>query len=339
MTLEKRIAAFGRLAERIKKLTEADKEELFAKAANENPWFTPDNISSALEGITLFLDPIALADWSAAYHIQDQNKSVGIVMAGNIPLVGFHDLLCVIISGNKAMVKLSSSDSVLTRTLIGWLIEEAPELAQSITLVERLNDAEAFIATGSDNTARYFHYYFGKKPHIIRQNRTSVAILTGEESQQDIDRLGSDIFSYFGLGCRNVSKIYIPEGYELPTFLDVLSATSHQQVIDHHKYCNNYDYNKSIYLVNGDKHLDTGFLLLKEEKESLVSPISVLYYAYYKRPQQLQLTLASQQDRIQCLVGHVDWLDDMVPFGQTQRPHLQDYADGVDTMAFLTHLS
>lgn len=338
MTLEKRIQAFVMLSERIRSMTTQERDTLFLKAANENPWFTPKNISSALDGILLMLDQPSITDWLSGYQIKDQNKRVGIVMAGNIPLVGFHDLLCVLLSGNKAMIKLSSSDSVLTSTIIDWLITLAPELGTAISIAERLNEADAIIATGSDNTARYFHYYFGKKPHIIRQNRTSVAILTGKESAEDIDRLGSDIFSYFGLGCRNVSKLYFPEGFALTSFLDVLSATPHREVIDHHKYANNYDYNKSIYLVNSDKHLDNGFVLLKED-EQLVSPISVLYYGYYQSPEQLQLMLTAQQDKIQCMVGDVDWLDGMVPFGQAQRPQLQDYADGVDTMEFLTQLN
>ena len=188
------------------------------------------------------------------------------------------------------MVKLSSSDKVLVSQLIDWLVEINKDFSNTIFIADRLNDADAVIATGSDNTARYFHYYFGKKPHIIRQNRTSVAVLTGDESKEDIDNLGSDIFSYYGLGCRNVSKIYVPQDFDFTAFLDALSKTAYQNITEHHKYSNNYDYNKSIFLVNGDKHLDTGFVLLKEL------------------------------------------------FGHTQLPQLSDYADGVDTMQFLSNL-
>lgn len=338
MTLEERIAGFAALGKRIDSLSNAEKAELSLRASNENAWFTEANISLALQALDEFLDESKISEWINKYNLKNQGKSVGLVLAGNIPMVGFHDLFCVLMSGNKVMAKLSSSDSILMRQLIEWLVNINQEFRDSIMIADRLNDADAIIATGSDNTARYFRYYFDKKPHIIRQNRTSVAVLTGEESTDDITSLGSDIFSYFGLGCRNVSKIYIPKGYKLEPFLDILSETVYQRITEHHKYSNNYDYNKSIYLVNGDNHLDTGFVLLKEEKEQLVSPISVLYYAYYDSPQQLQLTLAGQQDKIQCMVGAADWLDGLTPFGHTQRPQLGDYADGVDTMEFLTNL-
>ncbi len=339
MTLEERIAGFAALGKRIDSLSDAEKSELSRRASNENAWFTEANISLALQGLGEFLDASKISDWIDKYQLKNQMKSVGLVMAGNIPMVGFHDLFCVLMSGNKVMAKLSTSDSVLMNQLIDWLADINHEFKDSIVITDRLNNADAVIATGSDNTARYFRYYFGKKPHIIRQNRTSVAVLTGEETADDIASLGSDIFSYYGLGCRNVSKIFIPKGFDLPAFLDDLSSTTYQNVTEHHKYNNNYDYNKSIYLVNGDKHLDTGYVLLKEEKEQLVSPISVLYYAYYETPQQLLLTLASQQDKIQCTVGNVDWLEGIVPFGKTQRPQLGDYADGIDTMEFLSNLS
>lgn len=338
MTLEKRIKAFDALGDKIKNLSEDDSASLFRQAANENAWFTPTSISYALEGIQIFLHAQALNEWAENYRIKDQGKWVGIVMAGNIPMVGFHDLLSVLVSGNNAMVKLSSSDSVLVKTLIGWLIEIEPDFEKTISIVDRLNDAEAIIATGSNNTARYFHYYFSKKPHIIRQNRTSVAVLTGDESADEISELAKDIFTYYGLGCRNVSKLFIPKGFDLTGFLDALSKTSYQNITEHHKYNNNYDYNNSIYLVNGNDHLDTGFVLLKKEPEQLVSPISVIFYDHYDSPQQLQLTLAGLQDKIQCTVGNADWLDGLVPFGHTQQPQLNDYADGVDTMEFLTNL-
>jgi hypothetical protein len=338
MKLEERIAAFAALGKKIEGLSESEKTKLCGRAANENSWFTEAHILLALKGLQEFCDSSKVSNWISKYNLKDQGKSVGLVMAGNIPMVGFHDLFCVLMSGNKAMVKLSSSDKVLVSQLIDWLVEINKDFSNTIFIADRLNDADAVIATGSDNTARYFHYYFGKKPHIIRQNRTSVAVLTGDESKEDIDNLGSDIFSYYGLGCRNVSKIYVPQDFDFTAFLDALSKTNYQNITEHHKYSNNYDYNKSIFLVNGDKHLDTGFVLLKEDKEQLVSPISVIYYAFYDSPQQLQLTLAGQQDKIQCTVGNVDWLDGLKLFGHTQLPQLSDYADGVDTMQFLSNL-
>ncbi len=338
MQLEQRIEALEALGNRIRSIDQEEKDRLNATAVNENAWFTSKSINTAFKGLIEFLKPNLIEAWLSDYSIRDQGRSVGIVMAGNIPMVGFHDLLCVLLSGNKAMVKLSSSDSILVRQLIQWLVEIDPVFHEVIAIEERLNKAAAIIATGSDNTARYFKYYFGKKPYIIRQNRTSVAVLTGKESEKEIRGLADDIFTYYGLGCRNVSKLFLPVGFDFQSFLDQLSNTPHQNITEHHKYRNNYDYNKSIYLVNGDEHLDTGFALLKSEKSQLVSPISVLYYDTYESPQQLQLTLAGYQDKIQCVVSSAEWLDTTFSFGETQTPQLNDYADGVDTMQFLSNL-
>jgi hypothetical protein len=180
------------------------------------------------------------------------------------------------------------------------------------------------IATGSDNTARYFEYYFRTKPHIIRKNRSSIAVLTGNETDDQLIALGKDVFSYFGLGCRNVSKLVVPEGYDFTRPLRLWEV--YHDVSNHHKYVNNYDYNKSILLINGTHHFDNGFALLTPN-EALVSPISVLYYA-------TSADLAS--DKIQCIVGSGA---NYIPFGTTQEPTLTDYADNVDTLKFLTGLS
>ena len=190
-------------------------------------------------------------------------------MAGNIPMVGFHDLLCVLLSGHNASIKPSSQDSFLIDFIINELVAIDPSFKERITKVERLNDADAFIATGSDNSARYFKYYFGKKPHVIRQNRTSVAVLTGDESPEQLNALGKDIFTYYGLGCRNVSKVFVPKSYDFKILLDRLM--DYEETGDHHKYRNNYDYNKSVYLVNKEEHLDTGFLLVKESTDLALS--------------------------------------------------------------------
>ena len=261
-----------------------------------------------------------------------QPKKIGLILAGNIPLVGLHDLLSVLISGHIAAIKLSSQDSVLIRFVINELKSIENQFEEQIQIVEQLKDAEAVIATGSDNTARYFKYYFGQKLHIIRQNRTSIAILRGNESSKELKALGTDIFSYYGLGCRNVSKVFIPKGYDLKQLVDGLM--SYEDIIDHHKFRNNYDYNKSIYLVNGEPHLDSGFFLMRET-EDLVSPISVLYYEHFDSEAQLALKLSTIKDKIQCMVSKGSRYANTLVLGTAQKPELWDYADGVDTLEFL----
>ncbi|MHA7129098.1 acyl-CoA reductase [Algoriphagus namhaensis] len=334
MTLAQRLAAFDQLRTTILNLPEEEAQALFAAAKNKNNWFTTESCQSALHGIAHMLDPHSLKNWLANYDIPDalSQKSVGLMLAGNIPAVGFHDLLCTLLSGKKASVKLSSSDSILMSWIIQKLKEAEPEMEDQIQVEEMLKGKDAYIATGSDNSSRYFDYYFGKYPHIIRKNRTSVAVLTGDEQVLDLGNLGKDIFTYFGLGCRNVSKLFVKEGADLVGLLDALAG--YESVADHHKYFNNYEYNKSIYLVNQTPHLDSGFVLLKEDA-ALVSPIAVLYYEYYRDAQDLQRKLISQEEKIQCVVGTEDGF---IPFGQAQKPAVTDYADGVDTMKFLLQL-
>jgi hypothetical protein len=254
-------------------------------------------------------------------------------MAGNIPLVGFHDLLCVLISGHMAQIKLSSKDSKLPSYIIKHLLWLEPGFEKNISVTEgKLHDFDAVIATGSDNSARYFHQYFGKYPNIIRKNRTSVAVLSGNESTQELSQLGEDVFSYFGLGCRNVSKIYAPVGYDFTLLLDAWQGF--HDIIHHHKYSNNYDYQKSILLVNRLPFLDNGFVLL-QENERLVSPISVVYTESYTTPKNLHEKLSAIREKIQCITGNGD---SFIPFGQAQYPSLGDYADQIDTLKFLSEL-
>lgn len=334
MTLEQRIKAFSQLGNHLAQLSDEAFESLAESAAMENPWFTKPNVKTALKGIGLFLEPEALTRWVSTYKLENRvPKTVALVLAGNIPLVGFHDFLCVLISGNRAQIKLSSKDSKLIKYLIKHLVWLEPAFEQYITVKDKLEDFDAIIATGSDNSARYFESYFGKYPNIIRKNRTSCAILTGNETEADIENLGADIFSYFGLGCRNVSKIYVPEGYDLTKLLSRWNSFS--DVIHHHKYCNNYDYQKSILLVNKMPFLDNGFILF-QENEKLVSPISVLYYEYYASADALKNKLTTESEKLQCLVGNSPLAN--VSFGQTQSPSLGDYADQVDTLKFLSEL-
>ncbi|GAB4023914.1 acyl-CoA reductase [Spirosoma koreense] len=322
---------------------QAELSEIAQRAYYKNNWFTPDNSLTALRAIAdEFLTPEKLASWASQYPAEPtQPRTIGVVMAGNIPAVGFHDLLCVLISGHRLLAKLSSQDFVLIHYLIQKLKDINPTFDNLIEEADRLNKADAYIATGSDNTARYFEYYFAKKPHIIRKNRSSVGLLMGEESDDEFRKLEHDISDYYGLGCRNVSTLLVPEGAngEAYDFIPLLRTLEPQAKIylNNHKYQNNYDYNKSIYLINAVPHFDNGYLLLTEN-DALVSPISVIYYHTYRTLDEATAWLNERADRIQVVASAQGWLAGSIPFGQTQRPSLTDYADGVDTMAFLTSL-
>ncbi|HCZ37671.1 MAG TPA: acyl-CoA reductase [Cytophagales bacterium] len=331
MTLEQRINAFSALGSRISSLNKTEREQIYQHASLVNGWFTPTSVQNALDGIVLFLNKETLQNWTSRYPTPSSEKVVGIAMAGNIPLVGFHDLLCVLISGHRALIKLSSQDALI-EVMIKWLMEIEPGFADKITIAERLNAAEVMIATGSDNTSRYFEYYFRNKPHIIRKNRSSCAIIMGEEPNATLAELGKDVFTYFGLGCRNVAKVFVPEEYTFTNLLDTWQP--YQEIIHHHKYANNYDYQKSILLVNQTPFFDNGFVLLTESS-NLVSPISVLFYERYLDQQDLQQKLQSHADKLQCIVSANGWYAGSVPFGKAQQPQVWDYADDVDTMRFL----
>lgn len=332
MTRSERIFAFHTLGDYLHNLSEDDFQTIATQAASKNPWFTNGSVRMAVDSIRSFLDHKKLEAWLAPYGEITQPKRVGVVMAGNIPLVGFHDSLCVLISGHHLLAKTSSKDSELPVWLLNKLIEIEPRFKSRIQTVEQLKNMDAVIATGSDNASRYFDFYFGKYPHIIRRNRTSVAVLSGNETPEELALLGKDIFSYFGLGCRNVSKVLVPQGYEIRQLFPAWQEF--ENIIHHHKYCNNYDYQKSIMLVNSTPFLDNGFVML-HETDRLVSPISVVYYSYYATPDELNQYLTSNQEKIQCVVGNPPAT---VPFGQAQYPTLTDYADQIDTLAFLTQL-
>lgn len=312
-------------------------EDALVKAEQQNGWFTRNNILVAIQQWGELLTEENLSQWLSKYDLDgDHNpKTIAIVMAGNIPLVGFHDFLCVLLSGNKVLAKLSSNDKVLLPFISDLLMKEEPLLTERIEFTEgKLENFDAVIATGSNNTGRYFEHYFGKKPNIIRKNRSSVAILTGHESKADLEALGEDIFRYYGLGCRNVAKLFVPVGYDFDAFYKAMFHF--QDVIHHHKYANNYDYNKAVYLMSDFKILDNGFLVLKED-EGFSSPIAALFYSHYDSLEELRGQLLGQEEQIQCIVSGKDQSND-VAFGETQKPKLDDYADGVDTMEFLLQL-
>jgi len=313
--------------------------DVVRQANYRNNWFTPENSLNALRAIAdEFLTADKLTAWLRPYTTDSgpAARTVGVVMAGNIPAVGFHDLLCVLLSGHRLLAKLSSQDFVLIHYLIQKLIDINPAFGEWIEEADRLNAADAFIATGSNNTARYFEYYFGRKPHLIRKNRSSVGLLMGDEGEEEFLKLSHDISDYYGLGCRNVSTILVPEGYDFTPLLRTLEPQV-SVYLNNHKYQNNYDYNKSIYLINAVPHLDNGYLLVTEN-DGLVSPISVLYYQTYRMQSDAEKWLSARANTIQVVASAQGWRAGSVPFGQTQRPALTDYADGVDTMKFLTTL-
>ena len=306
---------------------------LLSLAKSHNGWFTRENILYALEGWADLLREDQLRAWLAAYELQNlQHKTVAIITAGNIPLVGFHDVLCTLITGHKALIKCSSNDKVLLPFIADFLVAHSDQFGDKIEFNEGiLTDFDAVIATGSNNTARYFEYYFGKKPHIIRKNRNSLAVIRGDETEAQLELLGEDVFRYFGLGCRSVSKLFLPRGYDFQKLFKAFYI--YRDLLDHNKYTNNYDYNKAVYLMSEYDILDNGFMMLKEDQR-YGSPIATLFYEYYDTTEQLEQRLKEDEEEIQCVVAK-GFADSEVAFGQTQRPGLNDYADGVDTVEFL----
>lgn len=308
---------------------------LIENSHHKNGWFTPSNIIFASQSWANALQEENIKKWLSKYHIPSKNKkTIGLVLAGNIPLVGFHDIICVLISGHKALVKTSSSDNELIKFYVDYLIFCCPALVNEIEFTEKLENFDAVIATGSNNTARYFEYYFRNKPSIIRKNRNSVAVLSGKETVNELEKLGADIFTYFGLGCRNVSKIFVPKNYDFKNLFEALFK--YKSLIDNQKYINNYDYNKAVFLMSLYQILDNGFLVLKEDT-SYSSPIASLFYEYYDTKEQIEKKLETDKEQIQCIVSHLS-LKNNIDFGQTQLPQLWDYADGVDTLSFLIDL-
>ncbi len=329
------------LQERIKILTELGKYILSNDPAwqtakqvayQKNPWFTEAFVDlSATHIATQFLTEEHLAKWARHYFLDDQitPRTVGIVMAGNIPLVGFHDFLSVFISGHKQRVKCSSKDQILLEHLIHKMAQWNPAVREKVELAEMLKDCDAYIATGSDHTSRYFDYYFGRYPSVIRKNRTSVAVLNGNENEQDLELLSDDIMQYFGLGCRNVTQIFVPGNYNFVPLLNALKKYSY--FFDHHKYRNNYDYQLAIYLMNNQYYMTNDCIVMVENNNPF-SPIGTLHYSYYQTQEEVLHNLTGDE-RIQAIVNTKH-----IPFGQAQKPQLMDYADGVDLMQFLLTL-
>ncbi|SNR55230.1 acyl-CoA reductase [Flavobacterium sp. ov086] len=353
MTLETKKSIFVELGKFLKQFSEKDTikksdvlhndlffddfEKLIHLSQSHNGWYTPEQVYFAIKSWADALTNENIDKWLSQYSSEfsqedKTGKTVALILAGNIPLVGFHDFLSVLITGNKALIKTSSNDQHLLPFLAKYLIAVDESLKDKVTFVEgKLENFDTVIATGSNNTARYFEYYFKDKPSIIRKNRNSAAVLNGKETHEELEALGEDIFRYFGLGCRNVSKLFVPKGYSFDTFFQAIFK--YQDVIHYEKYANNYDYNKAVFLMSNFKLLDNGFLTLKEDS-SYASPISSVFYEFYENIEDLQTRLEVDAEQIQCIVSN-DLIKNSISFGQTQNPHLWDYADNVDTITFL----
>ncbi|WP_272148698.1 acyl-CoA reductase [Tenacibaculum aiptasiae] len=351
-TIQNRIAAFVKLGEFLGQFTQknvAQKDtvefnDIFfdgfkhqLKIAGENnTWFTKDHLLFATENWSKALTETSIQKWISNEKLgHNETKQVAIIMAGNIPLVGFHDFLSVLIAGHSVLVKQSSNDKHLLPFLAKYLEFVEPEFKGKITFTEqKLTDFDAVIATGSNNTARYFEYYFKDKPSIIRKNRNSVAILTGNETKEDFEKLSEDVFRYFGLGCRSVSKLFVPKNYDFDSFFK--GMYNKHEIINNVKYANNYDYNKAVYLMSEFDILENGFLMIKED-QSYASPIASVFYEYYENADDLKIKLWEDKDQIQCVVAN-NFIDNEIAFGQTQHPQLWDYADGINTLEFLAKI-
>lgn len=355
LPLNDRIQILAETGRKILKVLESDETTVLTEiesalhiaimeARFQNPWFTTENVRLALMGIAMMLQPEKLKSWLEKYSPSDLEKNVpltvAVIMAGNIPFVAFHDMLCVLLSGHRFLGKLSSQDTLIPRKVADLISEVSPDLGSMIDFHEGIIDGfDAVIATGSNNSRRYFEYYFGKYPHIIRGNRSSVAVLTGNETNSDIEEISDDIFRYFGLGCRNVSQLLLPKGFEPGTLPDHFSGWVHLK--DHHKYYNNYEYRKAVMLINSTTHLDNGFCLLLENA-SLASPIGVIHYHYYSSGKEAVDYLVKRTDEIQCVVSHQPIMEGKIKSvlpGQSQFPDPEEYADDVDTISFLSGLT
>lgn len=349
LTIDNRIAAFAELGVRLMKVSIAGKDENFntdnlqklhteiIDATHYNGWFTEVNVRKMLTEIAKSISKENLSKWLTPYMEclakSDKSKTVGVVMAGNIPMVGFHDMLSVLITGNKLYAKLSSDDNRLLPAIVSILIDIEPAFAEYIQFTDgKLEKPDAIIATGSNNSSRYFDYYFGKYPNIIRKNRNGIAVLTGQETENELEGIAADIFMYFGLGCRNVSHLYLPVGYDFDKLIKAIRKYS--SISEHSKYFNNYEYNKAIYLVNSTDHIDTENLLLIED-ENYSAPVSVVSYEYYSDIAHVENMLKLNADRIQCVVSISKELSNVIAPGESHSPALWDYADGVDVVGFL----
>ncbi len=339
MTLTERIHSLGALGVALSDLNDPKINVVLQNAEIDNPWFTQQNIKQSLSAIRdQFLNKDTLIKFVDRYKLDDniEVKKIGLILAGNIPLVGFHDVLCCYLCGHHALIKYSDKDKILMKWVIDVLIEVDSKSKPYYTEVEKLQNYEAAIATGSNSSAIHFKYYFRHVPHLIRKNRNSVAILSGQETKVQLQKLGTDIFSYFGLGCRNVSMIFAPHGYDIRQLF--IAFESHKEIIHHNKYKNNFDYNHALMLLNKEDFLQNEFLILKKS-DQIISRIASVHYQYYTDIPSLAETLQQKKEEIQCVISGMSIAGvNTVDFGEGQSPAIDDYADGVDTMQFLLSL-
>ncbi len=339
MTFQQRVQAFIQLGFFLQNAAN-NAHKAIVEAYLYNNWFTEESQRLALQAWADALSEHNLTRWTEKYDFEKpiESKKVAIVMAGNIPLVGLHDLICVLLCDHHAVIKLSSDDKILPKFIVAALMQIEPEFTDKIKILnddEKLsNNFDAVIATGSNNSNRYFDYYFSKYPNILRKNRNSVAVLTGHETDEEMKLLAKDIFTYFGLGCRNVSKLYLPKGFDMALFFE--NTHDYDEYLKHNKYGNNLMYHKSIWLLNQDDFLENGLINLKEDK-AMASPLASLFYEYYESLDEVKAILEARKDEIQCVVSKID-LGVNIPFGKTQQPKLWDYADNEDTIEFLLSL-
>lgn len=345
MNLADRIETFLTLGKRLIQESEPQKgfafSEVIESAEHYNPWFTPENTRYAARSIANdWLSERNLITWIGKYpetYFSTCNvKTVGVVMAGNIPFVGFHDLLCVLITGHRFLGKFSSKDGGLMNALCKMICEINPVFSDYISITEdNLQDFDAVLATGSSSSSKYFDYYFKNYPSIIRKHRNSIAVLSGNESVDELTGLGSDIFLYYGLGCRNVTKLFVPLGYDFEPLLNAFHPW--EKLIINNKYVNNYEYYRALFLMNRIIHLDSGYLLIRDE-ESIGSPVGVLHFEYYSEPEDVKRKITSHANEIQCVVASSGLIPNSIPFGKSQHPSIDEYADGIDTIKFLNSL-
>jgi hypothetical protein len=339
MTFQQRVQAFIQLGIFLQNAAN-NAHKAIVEAYLYNNWFTEESQRLALQAWADALSEHNLTRWTEKYDFEKpiESKTIAIIMAGNIPLVGLHDLICVLLCDHHAVIKLSSDDKILPKFIVAALMQIEPEFTDKIKILnddEKLsNNFDAVIATGSNNSNRYFDYYFSKYPNILRKNRNSVAVLTGHETDEEMKLLAKDIFTYFGLGCRNVSKLYLPKGFDMALFFE--NTHDYDEYLKHNKYGNNLMYHKSIWLLNQDDFLENGLINLKEDK-AMASPLASLFYEYYDSLDEVKAILEARKDEIQCVVSKID-LGVNIPFGKTQQPKLWDYADNVDTIEFLLSL-
>lgn len=343
MTVRDRIVAFEGLGAELrmildkKSFTGAGEKllEIYPSVHVGNAWFTESNVRHRLLAIADILQPEILTKWLSRYVLPDgfSNKTIGVIVAGNIPLAGIDDFMAVLLCGHSYCGKQSKDDSRLLPLIAEILIEIEPRFKTRIVFTDgKLGKIDSVIATGSNNSSRYFEYYFSKYPYVIRKNRNSVAVLNGKETPEQLTAFGEDIFRYFGLGCRNVTKLFVPEGY---VFDGLFEAVFHfgEELMQNRKYMNNYEYNRTIYLLNSEKVLDNNFLVIKEDT-GIASPPGVLFFEYYSNIADVEARLKNDREMIQCVVGETA-ITCTVPLGKAQQPAPWEYADSVDLIEFL----